>query len=81
MHNITVTLSVSTDIGFKINGQHADVCQYVSLIKHPSRRHVSHVPCGQTSCLLTLSLMKQVKFALVVGFVLIVSGRAASSVK
>ncbi len=31
------------------------------------------------SCLLTLSLVKEAKFVLVVGFVLIVSGRASSS--
>ncbi len=35
---------------------------------------VSHVPCGQMLCLLTLTLVKQAKFALVVDIVMIVSG-------
>ncbi len=43
------------------------------MIKCPSRHHVSHVPCGQTLCLLTLSLVKQAKFSRVVGIVLIFS--------
>ncbi len=37
-----------------------------------------HVPCRRTLCVLTLSLVKQAKFALVVGFVLTVSGRASA---
>ncbi len=45
------------------------------------RRHVAHVPCGQTFCLLTLSLVKQAEFVLVVSIVLIVSRRASSSFK
>ncbi len=40
-----------------------------------------HVCCGQTLCLRTLSLVKQSIFALVVGIVVIVSGRASSSFK
>ncbi len=34
------------------------------MIKRLSPRHVSHVSYGQTLCLLTLSLVKQVKFDL-----------------
>ncbi len=40
-----------------------------------------YISCGQTLCLLTLSLVKQAKFALVVGIVTIALGRASSSFK
>ncbi len=47
----------------------------------PKSMPISHVPYGQALCLVTLSFIKQAKVALVVGIVMIVSGRASSSFK
>ncbi len=82
MHNIIGILSVSY-IAFKINDQilarlpistniiAAKIigCCFFDL----TPEFVSHVPCGQSVCLVTLSLVKQAKFTLMVGFFLIVS--------